>query len=224
MPHTSTRSAHSVQGRPPLAWRAVVALFSAMLGCTGEHDEVHSASSAAQRIPDQQVIDSAHSELVARSVAVGEWAPAFDAPLLTPGYLRTGHADDRLSSRELYGHDVVLYFWKSNCTPCIPRIGPMAKIARDYHSRGVAVYGVLSGEMMPERADSLVRLSDAGPFPQIIDEYTRIAKAYGTRGVPWIFLIGENGRVLGRCIGCSGEDWNDAGLRSRLDAVLGARE
>jgi thiol-disulfide isomerase/thioredoxin len=154
--------------------------------------------------------------------AAGATAPAFEAPLVNSAYL-SGREREVVSSDGLRDSVVVLYFWASWCVPCIAHLGALGQLARDYRPRGVAIYGVLSQETAPARALRLLEEHNAKELTSILDENRRMSEAYGTFGVPWMFVLDRSGRLAGRCTGCDYAGWDDASLRARLDSLLGVR-
>ena len=151
--------------------------------------------------------------------ATGATAPQFEAPLVDRSFLQ-GRERSLVSLDGLQDSVVVLYFWASWCAPCVAHLAELGQLARDYQSRGVAFYGVLSEETAPAQALELLEENNAIELTPILDENRNISQAYGTFGVPWMFVLDRTGKLVGRCTGCDYTGWDDAGVRIRLDSLL----
>jgi peroxiredoxin len=106
----------------------------------------------------------------------------------------------------------------------------LAKLARDYRPRGVAVVGINSNDVANYPADSPAKMakeaSAAGyVFPCVYDETQGVAKAYRAACTPDFYVFDKDQRLIyrgqfddsrpGNGIPVTGKD-----LRAALDAVL----
>jgi peroxiredoxin len=106
----------------------------------------------------------------------------------------------------------------------------LAKLARDYHPRGVAVVGINSNDVANYPADNPARMAaeaaSAGYiFPYLHDETQSVAKSYRAACTPDFFLFDQDQRLAyrgqfddsrpGNGILATGKD-----LRAALDALL----
>jgi len=168
----------------------------------------------------------AGGEIAARETAVrtgppvfparGSKAPSFALELLTIG---AAAANDSVVLLENHaGEIVLLYFWSTWCGPCHPKHPEMVALARDYADRGVAVYGVLHRDR-PEAARRW--LEERGVYPVLVDADLQVALRYGVWGIPRMYLIGSDGRMVGSCLACQVGAWSPDSLRLRLDSLIG---
>jgi peroxiredoxin len=153
------------------------------------------------------------------SPAVGETAPDFTLPDTAGGeHSLTG--DTALVT--------VVVFTCNHCPYALAWQDRIADAARDYADRGVRFLAINSNdadryprdsyEAMPKR----VREEDWS-FPYLYDETQEVARDYGARVTPDVFLIDGNGTLRYR--GAPDADYSDPGLnaawlRGALDAVL----
>ena len=144
--------------------------------------------------------------LRSRSVSlIGAPAPDFALSLFDGG---------ELSLADLHGSVVVVNFWASWCPPCRDEAPVLEKIWREYKDQGVVFVGV-SFRDVPAKAMAFIEEFDI-TYPNGLDPYNRVSKAYGITGVPETFLIARDGQVVEHYIGPVSE----AGLRAALKEVL----
>jgi peroxiredoxin len=106
----------------------------------------------------------------------------------------------------------------------------VAKLARDYHARGVAVVGINANDAANYPADSPAKMAEEAAaagytFPYLYDETQAVAKAYKAACTPDLYLFDKDQRLVyrgqfdasrpGNGIPVTGKD-----LRAALDAVL----
>jgi peroxiredoxin len=153
------------------------------------------------------------------SPAVGETAPDFTLPDTAAGeHSLTG--DTALVT--------VVVFTCNHCPYALAWQDRIADAARDYADRGVRFLAINSNDADRYPRDSYeamqkrVREEDWS-FPYLYDETQEVARDYGARVTPDVFLIDGNGTLRYR--GAPDADYSDpslnaAWLRTALDAVL----
>jgi hypothetical protein len=109
----------------------------------------------------------------------------------------------------------------------------LAKLARDYRPRGVAVVGINSNDVANYPADSPAKMAEeeeaAGYiFPYLYDETQAVAKAYRAACTPDLYLFDKDQRLVyrgqlddsrpGNGVPVTGKD-----MRAALDAVLAGK-
>ncbi|MGZ7066569.1 MAG: TlpA family protein disulfide reductase [Candidatus Aminicenantales bacterium] len=139
--------------------------------------------------------------------AVGEMAPAWTV------------MDDRkntLSLASLAGNVVVMDFWATWCGPCEASIPHMQALSREFRGKPVKVVGLTWNESGDARAYFEKNGVTYPTFPG-----DSLADAYGinTSGIPAVFVIGPDGRVVDFLIGYSGEE-TDRKLREAVERGL----
>jgi len=110
----------------------------------------------------------------------------------------------------------------------------IARLAREYGGRGVAVVGISSNDVAAYPADGPDAMREEKErvgytFPYLFDETQEVAKAYGAACTPDFFLYDASRRLVYRgqldgsrpsnAVPVTGED-----LRAALDAVLDGRD
>jgi len=128
----------------------------------------------------------------------------------------------------------LLMIFMCNHCPYVKHVaGGIARLARDYQARGVAVVGINSNDSRaypddaPEKMAEEVRLRGY-PFPYLVDQTQEVARAYGAACTPDFFLFDKDRKLVyrgqmdssrpGSNVPVTGED-----LRAALDAVLAGK-
>jgi peroxiredoxin len=128
----------------------------------------------------------------------------------------------------------LLVIFMCNHCPYVKHIRDgLAKLARDYRPRGVAVVGINSNDVANYPADSPARMKEEATaagyiFPYLYDETQAVAKAYRAACTPDIYLFDKDQRLAyrgqfddsrpGNGIPVTGRD-----IRAALDAVLAGK-
>ncbi len=164
---------------------------------------------------------------------LGTPAPAFALPDVTSG--KTVRIEDFSGAPAL-----VVVFLCAHC-PYVHHVRPeLARVARDYAGKGVAIVGITSNDVVqypqdaPEPTAQFAR--EAGfTFPVLYDETQEVAKAYSAACTPDFYVFGPDrtlvyrgqlddsrpnrGAGTGHKTALDGKD-----LRAAIDAVLAGRQ
>jgi peroxiredoxin len=156
-------------------------------------------------------------------LALGTVAPAFSLPDSVSG--------KTVSKSDFAGAPALLVMFLCNHCPYVRHIrAEVARVARDYQPRGVAIVGISSNDAEKYPGDApdkmAVEAKEAGYlFPYLFDASQSVAKAYQAACTPDFFLFGKDGKLVyrGQFDGSrpnSGVPVTGADLRAALDAVL----
>ena len=93
---------------------------------------------------------------------------------------------------------VVIDFWASWCPDCRKDLPEIIRLYRKFHKNGVEFLGV-SFDIDKEKWTDYIAKSGV-PYPQVTElkrmNQSEVAKAYGVRWIPSVYLIGPDGKVL----------------------------
>jgi peroxiredoxin len=156
---------------------------------------------------------------------LGTIAPAFSLPD-TEGVL---HSNDQVTDAP-----ALLVMFICNHCPFVKHVrAELARLGRDYISRGVAMFAISSNDAARNPADGpdgmRAELEAAGyPFPYLYDETQQVADAYHAACTPDFFLFDAGRRLVYRgqlddSRPSNGLPVTGRDLRAALDAVLAGR-
>jgi len=157
---------------------------------------------------------------VADELAVGAKAPAFSLANAVDGKTYAFRPGD--------GKISVVFFTCNQC-PYSKAFEPrLIEIARQYQSKGVAFYAIdpndearFSEETLPNMKDRAV--SKGYPYPYLKDNDSSVARAYGARVTPHVYVIDQTGTLRYRGYvddSARPEERKTTGLTDALDALL----
>src|SRR6266511_4917078 len=151
-------------------------------------------------------------------ISTGESAPAFDLP-------------DTEGERHALGGDAaatVLVFTCNHCPYALAWHDRILSAARDYAERGVRFLAINSNDAERYPADSYDAMrermrKEQWPLPYLHDESQDVARSFGAKVTPDVFVLDADGRLRYR--GAPDSDYADpsqdaAWLRAALDALL----
>ena len=157
------------------------------------------------------------------ALSVGDTAPAFTLP----------DTAGRDHSLEPGSPATAVVFTCNHCPYALAWHDRILDAARAYSERGVVFLAINPNDAERYPADSYEAMAarveaDGGwPLPYLHDESQAVARAYGARTTPDVFVLDADLRLRYR--GAPDGDYGDAGqaaawLRGALDAILSGRE
>ncbi len=151
------------------------------------------------------------------TLAIGESAPAFELPVT---------AGEQWSARA--GSATVVVFTCNHCPYALAWHDRIADAARDYADRGVVFLAVNSNDSERYPRDALPAMqqrvaAEDWPMPYLHDASQEVARSYGAKTTPDVFVLDGEGRLRYR--GAPDADYDDpdqraSWLRDALDALL----
>lgn len=91
------------------------------------------------------------------------------------------------------GKIVVMDFWAVWCIPCHLAMPGLQKLHNDLSRRGVAVLGISTNE---HGGDQVQLMKDRGYTYKLLLNGETISEAYGVVGMPTIYVLGADGRII----------------------------
>jgi peroxiredoxin len=122
----------------------------------------------------------------------------------------------QLSLAEYRGTVIVLTFWASWCLECRVEMPALARLQREFSSRGLAIIGVNARESTEAVRRYAKELGLT--FPIVLDPDGKINSLYGVIGLPTTFVVGRDGRAVAFAIGP--RQWESAPARALIAALL----
>jgi thiol-disulfide isomerase/thioredoxin len=142
-------------------------------------------------------------------VRVGEAFP----PLADPALVRLGE----VSLPATAGQVVLVDFWASWCAPCKASFPVLAKLQREYGSRGLVIAAVGIDEKSTAATAFVQKL--APPFPTLHDRAQKLVKQVVVPTMPTTYLVGRDGRLRFVHEGFHGER-SEREIRLHLEKLL----
>jgi len=148
-----------------------------------------------------------------------------------PDFRLPGPSGKAVSLADLKNASALLVIFMCNHCPYVKHVRDgLAKLARDYRPRGVAVVGINANDVANYPDDSPARMAEEAAaagyiFPYLHDETQAVAKAYRAACTPDLYLFDKDQRLVyrgqlddsrpGKGLPVTGKD-----MRAALDAVL----
>jgi thiol-disulfide isomerase/thioredoxin len=129
----------------------------------------------------------------------------------TPDFTRTGFDGKPVSLSAARGRLVLLDFWASWCAPCIVELPHLMNLQKRYSGK-LQIIGVAMDDDAKAPKQSVAQYHVS--YPVVMGDLA-LAKAYGgVLGLPEIFLIGADGKVI--------KSWRGDFKPSELDTAITA--
>ena len=156
-------------------------------------------------------------------ISVGDTAPSFELPDTEGNLLGLEDGDAQAT---------VVVFTCNHCPYALAWHDRILSVARDYDDRGARFLAINPNDGQRYPADSYEAMqkrvrSEEWPLPYLRDESQDVARAFGAKTTPDVFVLDADRRLRYR--GAPDADYNDPSqnaswLREALEAVLAGRE
>jgi peroxiredoxin len=117
------------------------------------------------------------------------------------------------------GSLVVLDVFGTWCRPCVDKYPAMAELARDYSREEVRFFGILLNDS-PKGAAKWFSEQGGLAYPFLLESGSDIEATWGLHGAPRMFVIDQQGLIVGRCLGCQFGRLSPDSLPVLLDSLL----
>lgn len=169
------------------------------------------ASALALAVPDGFEVKKAQ-EPRARAGARPERTPGPAIGTMAPDWSLPDPSGKIHKLSDYRGKVVVMDFWATWCGPCRQAMPGVQKIHEAYKDKGVVVFGINCWE----NADAPKFMSDGGFTYGLLLKGDEAAGKYGVDGIPAIYVVGPDGKVLYGSIGFAGEEVIEAAIKRGL--------
>jgi peroxiredoxin len=158
------------------------------------------------------------------SISIGDKAPQFELPDTDGASWSAPNGDGATAT--------VLVFTCNHCPYALAWHDRLVQAARDYDERGVRFVAISSNDAERYPRDSYEAMKarvakEDWPMPYLYDQSQDVARAYGAKTTPDVFVVDAEGHLRYR--GAPDADYDDPGqqaqwLRDALDALLSGEQ
>lgn len=158
------------------------------------------------------------------TISIGEVAPDFSLPDTEGGTWSASNSGSAAAT--------VVVFTCNHCPYALAWQERIEQVARDYNERGVRVLAINANDAERYPRDSFDAMKDrvareGWPMPYLHDATQEVARAYGAKVTPDVFVLDAERRLRYR--GAPDGDYDDPALRAQwlrdaLDAVLAGED
>ena len=147
-----------------------------------------------------------------------------DAPAvkgkLAPDFTLNDLSGKPVQLSSLKGKVVLLNFWATWCPPCREEIPSMVRLNQAMQGKPFQMLAVSIDEGGKDAVEAFFRKGGVS-LPALLDSDGKVARRYGTTGVPETFVIDAKGVIVEKVIGP--EDWSSPDVLAFLDKVIGSK-
>jgi len=122
----------------------------------------------------------------------GTPSPALSVGDKAPAWRLQDAQGKEYSLAGLQGKVVVMDFWATWCGPCIQAMPKLQDLHERFADRGVVVLGISTWE----GGDPAAFMREKGYTYQLLVDGDEVAKAYNVNGLPTLYVIGPEGKVI----------------------------
>ena len=135
-------------------------------------------------------------------------APAFTLPTLQ---------GETVHLRDYHGKLVLLNFWATWCPPCREEMPSLQSLWQDFKTQDFVILAIAADRgNKKDVARFAARLGL--DFPILLDPDGKVRRRYEVFGLPLSYLIGKDGKILGRFT--AAQTWNSSAIKDRLRTLL----
>lgn len=104
-----------------------------------------------------------------------------------------------VASSELKGKVVLLNFWATWCGPCKDEMPSLERLRKQFDQSEVVLLSVTTDHQRDGIQAFMQHLGLA--LPVLLDEDQEVSGSFMVRGLPTTFLVGKDGKLIGRAVG-----------------------
>jgi peroxiredoxin len=120
----------------------------------------------------------------------------------------------------LKGKVVLVNFWATWCPPCREEIPSMVRLNQAMQGKAFQMLAVSIDEGGKDAVASFFKKGGV-TLPALLDSDGKVARRYGTTGVPETFVVDAKGVIMKKVIG--GMDWSSPEVLAAFDDLIGKR-
>ena len=123
---------------------------------------------------------------------------------LTSGFLTGERVKKTLN--DYRGRGIVLNFWATWCAPCVIEMPQLDRLAALVKGNGVDVLTISVDRKGLVLAPKFYKENKLMDLPVLVDDKSKLSRAFKVKGLPTTILIGADGVEIGRVLGIT--EWD----------------
>jgi len=137
--------------------------------------------------------------------------------LPAPEFTLTDMDGERHHLSDYRGNVVLIHFWATWCLPCRAEMPAIHRMSRTFDGRGLKVLCVNVDRGERQAVEGFMQ--DIGlHFHTLLDPQGEVRKRYEVFALPTSYIIGRDGRILGRAVG--ERNWDSARGRALIEYLI----
>lgn len=138
--------------------------------------------------------------------------------LMAPGFKLPSSEGEEKHLADYRGKVVILNFWSTACAPCREEMPALETLWNELSDEGLVVIGI-NIDRRGERPVSKFMERYGLSFPILFDQEGDIRREYEVMVLPVTYIVGRDGRFIGRVTGV--RDWDAEEVLSFFRELLG---
>jgi peroxiredoxin len=122
-----------------------------------------------------------------------------------------------MALHETRGRVTLVHFWATWCVACRHEMPLVERLWQRYRKDGLTVLGVNVDRGDADAVRAFAR-EYGMTFPVLLDRDGAARARYGVRALPLTYIIGRDGRIVGRIFG--ERDWSSPSAGTMIEALL----
>ncbi len=122
----------------------------------------------------------------------GKSKPSLSTDDIAPDWTLADPQGNKHSLKDFKDKIIVMDFWATWCGPCVKMMPELQKIHEKFLNQSVIVLGISTWE----RGDPIKFMNEKGYNYKLLMKGDEVAKKYGVTGIPTLYVIGQNGKII----------------------------
>jgi len=115
------------------------------------------------------------------------------------------------------GKLVLLNFWATWCPPCREEMPSLQSLWQDFKNRDFIILAIATDRGNKKGVTRFAARLGLD-FPILLDPHGKVRQRYEVFGLPLTYLIGKDGKILGRFT--AAQTWNSTAIKDQLRTLL----
>lgn len=128
--------------------------------------------------------------------------------------------NNMVSLNQFEGKVIILNFWATSCGPCRKEMPSFERLWKKYKDRGLVIIAVTANKGTAKSRRKFIEKHKL-TFPVLFDANSRVLTTYEVFFLPITYIIGKDGRFVGKVIG--DRKWDDPEFHKLVEGLLSTK-